>query len=145
MIFRPRARAAVTTRSVASHQKLVGPPFWIEFQSTSSESQRAPLSATAWSIRPWADGDSQRIAEPGLTPARSPRREPGVLAWTPGVLACSEPGSLIALEKGIGAVSEHPASSDAPSSSASTVMMERRLATVRCLRVPRADVGELDV
>ena len=59
-----------------------------------------------------------------------------MLAWTPGVWARSEPGSLIALEKGIGEVREQPASNDAPSISASVVMMERRLATVRCLPSP---------
>ena len=36
---------------MASHQKLVGPPDWIEFQSMSISNQRAPLSATAWSMR----------------------------------------------------------------------------------------------
>ena len=83
--LRPRARASRTTRSVASHQKLVGPPAWIEFQSMSISNQRAPLSATAWSIR-WRTGaDSQRMAEPALMPARSLSIEPGADAWTPGV------------------------------------------------------------
>src|SRR6185369_5271975 len=113
-ILRPRARASLTTRSVALHIQLFGPPSWIEFQSMSISNHLAPESATAWSLRCSTSAGSHRIMLPALMPTRSASGVPGPLAFTEGAFADSLAGDGVALVNGIGLATEHPASSVAP-------------------------------
>ena len=87
---------------MASHHQVPWPAPWMEFQSTSTVNQRAPVAAMASSWRPRSASLSQRMAEPAAMPVRSAIVVPKPEDETPGGFADSAPGELTALSNGGG-------------------------------------------